>query len=96
MHSIYGRVPEGCSWAIDSLLGTALTRYRPSHVVLGISGRESIGTASLRLLALENLAHRGVPTCVRSIEEARTFLLGAVRGDEPDALPRLLVNSYFP
>lgn len=85
-----------CIREVEIRVEEAITRYAPTHAVLGIHRRESRDHPALRAAAREILARHAIPVVERHIDDARTFLVGRVRGRVLDDLPATLVRDYFP
>lgn len=77
-------------------LDVALSRFRPTVVVVGIPNSRSATGAGMREAARQIALARDLPVVCRFVVESRKLLLGWPRGNAQNALARQLVRGFFP
>jgi hypothetical protein len=77
-------------------LVAALSRFRPTVVVVGIRNCKSAAAAQMQEMVEEIAFAHGLPVVSRRVVESRMLLLGRPGGSGQHALARQLVRGFFP
>jgi hypothetical protein len=77
-------------------IGAALSRFRPTVVVVAIRNCKSAAAAEMRDAVEQIALVHGIPVVCRFVVEARKLLLGRPGGSAQNALARQLVRGFFP
>jgi len=90
------RTHDGRSAALARRLLTAIKKYRPTVIVLGIPRFDGREQRLLREVAADLAASCEVPVLVRSCAQARQLILGRLRGQARRVLADRLTCGFFP
>jgi hypothetical protein len=74
----------------------ALSRFRPTVVVVGLPTCKSVTGAKMRSVVNQIAVARRLPVVHRPVVESRKLLLGRVGGNMQNALARHLIRGFFP
>jgi hypothetical protein len=82
--------------AVALRLTRALRKFRPTLAVLGIPKYDDATCRALRKVAETIFENAGLPFVVRSVAEARQFLLGKYMGESEDEFAKSIVRGFVP
>jgi hypothetical protein len=77
-------------------LAVALSRFRPTVVVVGVRNCKSDAAAKMQKVVEEIALAHGLPVVSRRVVESRMLLLGRPGGSVQNALAQQLVRGFFP